>query len=175
MNVHKGIFLVGLAGSGKSTLGKQLAERLGYKFIDLDTIIEERQFKSIPEIFQQNGEGQFRIWEHEALMDIMAADDSFVLATGGGTPCFHFNMDAMNDHGITIFLDVTPGELALRIMDGGVENRPMFKSYDHQDLIQEVRALKERRDPFYSQAQIKIRDNQITLDMIISNLNSVQL
>lgn len=175
MNVHKGIFLVGLAGSGKSTLGKELAEKLGYKFIDLDTLIEQRQSKSIPEIFSQHGEGQFRIWEKEALMDIMATEDSFVLATGGGAPCFHFNMDAMNGHGVTIFFDVTPGELALRIMDAGVESRPMFNSYDHQDLIQEIRAMKERRDSFYDQAQIKIRDNQITVDMIISNLKSVEL
>ena len=175
MNVHKGIFLVGLAGSGKTTLGKQLAESLGYKFIDLDKQIEEKQSKSIPDIFAQNGEGQFRIWEKEALMDVMATEDSFVLATGGGAPCYHFNMDAMNSHGVTIFLDATPGELAIRIMDASVENRPMFKSYDHQDLIQEIREMKEKRDTFYNQAQIKIRDNQITVDMIISNLNSIQV
>ncbi len=175
MNVHKGIFLVGLAGSGKSTLGKELAQRLGYKFIDLDLLIEERVGKSIPDIFAHNGEGQFRIWEHEALMDVIAAEDSFIMATGGGAPCFHFNMDAMNKHGVTLYFDVTPGELALRIIDGGVENRPMFKSYDHQDLIQEIREMKERRETFYSQAQIKIRDNQINVDMIISNLKSVEL
>ena len=175
MNVHKGIFLVGLAGSGKSTLGKQLAEKLGYKFIDLDSLIEERQGKSIPDIFAHHGQGQFRIWEHEALMDVMAAEDSFVLATGGGAPCFHFNMDVMNDHGVTIYFDVTPGEVALRVIDAGVDNRPMFKSYDHQDLIQEIREIKEVRDQFYNQAQIKIRDNQINIDMIVSNLNSLQL
>ena len=175
MNVHKGIFLVGLASSGKSTLGKELAQKLGYKFIDLDHLIEQREAKSIPDIFTHNGEGQFRIWEHEALMEVVAAEDTFVMATGGGAPCFHFNMDTMNRHGITVFFDVTPGELAIRLMDAGLEHRPMFKSYDHQDLIQEIREMKEKREVFYNQAQIKIRDNQITTDLIISNLKAKDL
>ena len=175
MNVHKSIFLVGLAGSGKSTLGKHLAKCLGYKFVDLDELIETEHGKSIPDIFVQHGEGQFRIWEKEALMGMIGTEDSFVMATGGGAPCFHFNMDAMNDQGITIYLDVTAGELAMRVMDDGIENRPVFKSYDHQDLIQEIREMKERRESFYNQAQIKIRDNQIKTDMIISKLKAVQL
>ncbi len=172
MNVRKGIFLIGLAGSGKSTLGAELAKRLGYKFIDLDTEIENKEGASIPEIFQRQGEGQFRLLEKETLHDIVAVEDSFVMATGGGAPCYHFNIDTMNEHGLTIYLDVTPGELALRIIDAGVENRPVFKSYDHQDLIQEVRGMKERRNEFYEQAKIKIRDNQITVDMIISKINT---
>lgn len=95
-----------------------------------------------------------------------------VMATGGGAPCFHFNMDTMNEHGQTIYLDVSPGDLALRIMEEGVENRPIFKSYDQQDLIQEIRDLKEMREEFYNQAKMKIRDNQITVEKIISNLSS---
>lgn len=172
MNVRKGIYLVGLAGSGKTTLGRQLAAYLNYHFIDLDHEIERREAKSIPEIFSTQGEGNFRIMEREALHEIAGAQDSFVMATGGGTPCFHFNMDTMNDHGITIYLDVSPGDLAMRVMDAGVENRPMFKSYDHQDLIQEIRNMKEVRDEFYNQAQIKIKDNQITVEMIVSHLES---
>lgn len=171
MNVHKGIFLIGLAGSGKSTLGKDLANRLGYQFIDLDAVIEKREGLTIPEIFKKQGAGQFRIMEREALHEVVAVEDTFVLATGGGTPCFHFNIDAMNENGTTVYLDVAPGDLALRIIDAGVESRPMFKSYDHQDLILEIREMKSIREEYYEQAQIKIRDNQITVDKIISNLN----
>lgn len=172
MNIRKGIFLIGLAGSGKSTLGIDLAKRLGYKFIDLDKAIEGKEGVTIPEIFQRQGEGQFRLIEKETLNDIVAKEDSYVMATGGGTPCYHFNIDTMNDHGTTIFLDVSPGDLALRVMEDGVETRPMFKSYDHQDLIQEIREMKSRRDEFYEQAQIKIRDNQINIDLIISKLGT---
>jgi shikimate kinase len=167
---QKRIYLIGLPGSGKSTLGRALAEQLGCKFADLDTEIEKATGMSIPEYFAHQGEGNFRILEKETLHSFSSKHDSFVLATGGGTPCFHYNMDFMNESGITIFLDVSAGDLALRILDQGVEKRPLFKSYDHQDLIQEVRDLAENRMDFYNQAQIKIRDNRITVDKIISYL-----
>ena len=170
MKSDKRIYLVGLPGSGKTTLGKQLAEKLGYRFIDLDEAIVEEAGKTIPEIFSHQGEGNFRIMEREVLHDISAIQDGFVMATGGGAPCFHFNMDFMNDHGITVYLDVSPGDLALRLMEEGLEKRPLFKSYDHQDLIQEVRDLKEKREEHYNQAAIKIKDNQITVDLIVSHL-----
>lgn len=172
MNIKNGIFLIGLAGSGKTTLGKSLAQKMGFKFIDLDAEIVKREGLTIPEIFKNQGEGQFRIYERETLHQLMAVEDSYVMATGGGTPCYHFNMDAMNEQGTTIYLDVAPGDLALRVVEDGVESRPMFKSYDHVDLIQEIRAMKERREEYYEQAKIKIRDNQISVETIISNLNS---
>ncbi|MBO3700791.1 shikimate kinase [Roseivirga sp. E12] len=171
MNFRNGIFLTGLAGSGKSTLGKSLAKRLGYKFIDLDTEIEKKEGMTIPEVFKRFGEGQFRIFERETLHQLIAVEDHFVLATGGGTPCYHFNMDAMNEAGMTVYLDVAPGDLALRIIEEGVESRPMFKSYDHVDLIQEIREMKARREEYYELAKIKIRDNQISVEMIISKIN----
>jgi shikimate kinase len=166
----KKIYLIGLPGAGKSTLGKQLAAHLGCVFADLDAEIEKTAGMTIPEYFEHQGEGNFRILEKEMLHSFSSKHDNFVLATGGGTPCFHYNMDFMNENGLTIFLDVSPGDLALRILDQGVECRPLFKSYDHQDLIQEVRDLAVNRMDFYNQAQIKIRDNQITVDKIISYL-----
>lgn len=167
------VFLIGLPGSGKTTLGKELAQRLALEFIDLDEKIVEKIEMSIPEYFKQQGEGNFRLREKEVLHEICATYDSFVMATGGGAPCFHFNMETMNEHGQTVFLDVSPGDLALRVMDEGVEKRPIFNSYDQQDLIQEIRQLKENRQEFYNQSSIKIRDNQITVDKIISNLESL--
>lgn len=172
MKSKRRIYLVGLPGSGKTTLGKQLAEKLGLRFIDLDDAIIEEAGKTIPEIFSHQGEGNFRIMEREVLHSISAIEDDFVMATGGGAPCYHFNMDFMNDHGQTVFLDVSPGDLALRLIDEGIEKRPLFKSYDHQDLIQEVRDLKEKREEYYNQAGIKIKDNQITVDLIVSRLES---
>uniref|UniRef100_UPI004047DB03 shikimate kinase n=1 Tax=Roseivirga sp. TaxID=1964215 RepID=UPI004047DB03 len=170
MEKSKKIYLIGLPGAGKSTLGKALADHFGYMFADLDLEMENAVGMTIPEYFTHQGEGNFRIMEKETLHSFASKHDGFVLATGGGTPCFHYNMDFMNESGLTIFLDVSAGDLALRILDQGVENRPLFKSYDHQDLIQEVRDLAEKRMEFYDQAQIKIRDNRITLDKIISYL-----
>lgn len=171
MNQIGRIYLVGLPASGKTTIGKQLAEHLGVQFIDLDAEIVKVVGQSIPEYFDFQGEGNFRIKEKETLRNLGSANEQFVMATGGGAPCFHFNMDHMNEMGTTIFLDVSPGDLALRILDQGVEKRPLFKSYDQQDLIQEVRDLAERRLSFYNEAKIKIRDNRITLDKVISYLN----
>jgi shikimate kinase len=170
MEKNSKIYLIGLPGSGKSTLGKELAMYLGCSFADLDVEIEKAAGMTIPEYFAHQGEGNFRILEKETLHSFASKHDSFVLATGGGTPCFHYNMDFMNESGSTIFLDVSAGDIALRILDQGVEKRPLFKSYDHQDLIQEVRDLAENRMDFYNQAQIKIRDNRITVDKIISYL-----
>lgn len=172
MKSNNRIYLVGLPGSGKTTLGKQLAEKLGLRFIDLDDAVIKEAGKTIPEIISHQGEGNFRIMEREVLHSISAIDDDFVMATGGGAPCYHFNMDFMNEHGQTVYLDVTPGELAMRLMDEGIEKRPLFKSYDHQDLIQEVRDFKEKREAFYNEAALKIKDNQITVDMIVSQLSS---
>lgn len=167
------IFLVGLPGSGKSTLGRQLAERLNVSFVDLDQAIVEEVGKSIPEYFQFQGEGNFRIKESELLHEVSAKKDRFVMACGGGTPCFHYNMDFMNSQGITVFLDVSPGDLALRLLDEGLEKRPLIKSYDQQDLIQELRALREKRVEFYDQSKLKLSDNQITLDKLVAQLQSV--
>lgn len=165
------IYLIGMPGCGKSTLGKQLAEKLNLKFIDLDDAIEAEIGTTIKEYFAHQGEGNFRIQEREVLRSISAIDDGFVMATGGGAPCFHFNMDFMQDHGITVFLDVTPGDLALRLMEDGLEKRPLFQSYDHQDLIQELRNMKEKREPYYNEAEVKIKNNRTSVDLIVSNLN----
>lgn len=164
------IFLVGLPASGKTTLGKELAEKLGLKFIDLDQLIEQEVEMSIPEYFKFQGEANFRLKEKEALADVCSNQENFVLSTGGGTPCFHYNMDTMKRKGKVIYLDVNPGDLALRILEEGVEERPIFKSYDQTDLIEEIRSLREKRESFYQQADIKIRDNRLTAEKIISNL-----
>lgn len=168
MAVEGKIYLIGMPGSGKTTLGRKFADHLNVPFLDLDAEIEKSIGMTIPEYFKLQGEGNFRIAEKETLRGVSAAYDNFVMATGGGTPCFHYNLDYMNETGSTIFLDVSAGDLALRILEQGVENRPLFKSYDHQDLIAEVRDLARKRSSFYNEAQIKIRDNQITLDKILS-------
>ena len=171
MKSNRRIYLVGLPGSGKTTLGRQLAERLELRFIDLDEAIVAEAGKSIPEIFSHRGESNFRIMEREVLRSISAIKGGFVMATGGGTPCHHANMDFMNKHGHTVYLDVSPDDLALRLIKEGVEKRPLFKSCDYQSLTRELSVLKENRRFFYNQAAIKIKDNQMTVDLVFEILN----
>src|SRR6188768_135637 len=97
------IFLIGLPGSGKTTLGKQLAERLGYAFVDTDEEIVKREGRSIPDIFTQDGEDKFRLMEKEVLEELVGKTNT-VVSTGGGLPCFHQNMFMIRNKGMAIYL-----------------------------------------------------------------------
>ena len=99
------IFLIGLPGSGKTTIGKLIADELAIPFIDLDDEIEATSAKSIREIFSNDGESVFRQLEADALQNTILNNVSFLLATGGGAPCFHNGITIMNQIGITIFLN----------------------------------------------------------------------
>ena len=101
------IFLVGLPGSGKSTFGKSLAKALKKEFIDLDAEITTSEKKSIPEIFNKEGEEQFRIKEQQNLHLVVENSSQFLLATGGGAPCFFDNMEYMKSNGYVIFFVFT--------------------------------------------------------------------
>lgn len=98
------VVLVGLPGSGKSTFGRQLAQELGFPFLDLDQQIEEKYLMKIPEIFSIYGEGKFRDWENETLSDLLGRESSFILASGGGAPCFNDNMDLINSKSVSVYL-----------------------------------------------------------------------
>ncbi|MBC5774362.1 shikimate kinase [Pontibacter sp. KCTC 32443] len=147
------IFLLGMMGSGKSTLGKELAEKLGYTFLDLDAVIEEREQRTIAQIFEQEGQERFRELEHEALQSIIANYSQAIVATGGGTPCFFDNMALMNAAGETIFLDVPPEILAERLSQSDLNLRPLLTGKTQSELISFLgKTLAERRQ-FYVQAK----------------------
>ena len=100
--------MVGLPGAGKTTWGRRLASELKYIFVDLDHEIEKMHGRPIKEIFRSEGETHFRTLEKECLLKSINDKDSFIMATGGGTPCFFDNMHRMNDNGFTIYLKVSP-------------------------------------------------------------------
>src|SRR5690554_536810 len=124
------IVLVGLPGSGKSTFGSKLALQLGFPFYDLDELVVQQEGKSISEIFYEKGEGYFRQAESQALEERLSADDAMVLATGGGAPCFNDNMDRINHHAISVFMDVPLPQIIERMTFGEVALRPLFQGLD---------------------------------------------
>ena len=132
------IFLTGYMGAGKTTLGKAFARELNVPFIDLDWYIEERFHKSIRELFAERGEASFRELERSMLHEVSEFED-VIVSTGGGTPCFFDNMDYMNRHGQTVFLDVHP------ILQGKTDEE--LRSFI-------VEAL-DKRAPFYLQARYR--------------------
>src|SRR5438874_1229377 len=105
------IFLIGMPGSGKTTTGKLLAEKLKLTFVDLDMEIEKSEGRSINQIFEKRKENYFREVESMILKKFCSSSESFVMSTGGGAPCFFNNIKQMNDSGKTIFLDVPAKEI----------------------------------------------------------------
>jgi len=147
------IYLIGLPGCGKSTLGKQLARQLNVDFIDLDQEIEKSIGLPVRGIFKKYGESFFRKQESETLRTVSDAQFDFVMATGGGAPVFHDNMKFMNATGKTIFLDVPTREITNRILQSNKEERPLLASLAPDELKDKIEFLRSQRIVFYSQAQ----------------------
>lgn len=145
------IFLVGFMGSGKSTFGRRLAKSLEYAFIDMDTYIEERAGKTIPEIFEQDGEEHFRQLESQAIVDL-SDQVHCVIATGGGAPCFNDNMVKMNEVGVTVFLELSPKKIAERLSLDPTE-RPVLEGKKGEELIDLITEKLMNREPYYYQAK----------------------
>lgn len=148
----KRIFLIGYMGAGKTTVGKDLAKRLGLSFIDLDCYIEGRYLKSVSQLFAERGEDAFREIERKMLHEVAMFEDVLV-STGGGAPCFFDNMLFMNQCGTTVYLQVSVGELAKRL-DVCKHTRPILKGLSGDALSSFIAENLEKRDPYYTQASI---------------------
>ena len=149
------IFLTGYMGCGKSTIGRKVAALMGMNFIDLDKYIEERYFKSVPDIFAHEGEAAFREKERLALREVAQFED-IIIGTGGGAPCYFDNMQQMNEAGITIYLAPDNETLACRLLKSKNE-RPLIAGKSREDLQLFIEKALEIRAPFYEQSKIVIR------------------
>jgi shikimate kinase len=162
------IYLIGFMGCGKTTLGKRLASRLGYPFIDHDKVIEARVQLSIAEYFNQYGEEAFRKLENETIKT-MELPDKAVIATGGGAPCFYDNLEWMNGDGLTIYLSLSPKALAERLRNA-TEQRPILKQLKDQTLEEFITERLQLRAPFYSQAKLTIKGKDQSPEQVIEIL-----
>jgi shikimate kinase len=164
------VVLVGLPGSGKSTFGRQLAHELRFPYLDLDHQIEEKFQLKIPEIFSIHGEGKFREWETETLSELLHRDASFVLAAGGGAPCFNDNMDLINEKSISVYLDVPLDTISERLRISKVQNRPMFLNLDQGEITLKLKSLLAQREYFYDQSKIKLSGEDFSAELLIYEL-----
>ena len=153
MNTSR-IFLIGFMGSGKSSVGKELAKILKYKFIDLDELIEKEEKKSISTIFSEFGEQHFRRLEQTALITLTHSD-KIVVATGGGCASYGNNMQSMNDSGTTVFLNAHPGTIFHRLAPEK-SNRPLIAAKGDIDLMEYIMDKLAERISYYNQAHLKI-------------------
>lgn len=157
-------------GCGKSTLGRKLATALNLAFIDLDTFLEEKYFRTIPQIFAEDGEAEFRRKEQSVLHEV-SAFDNVIVATGGGAPCFFDNMEVMNNTGFCIFLDVDTDSLVNRLIHAKTE-RPIIKGKSQDELHHFIDEMMLKRRPYYEKARHILKGNEIKPEQVIELLTS---
>lgn len=148
------LFLIGYMASGKSTVGKLLAEQLHLPFIDLDDVIESNTGMSIPIIFSTHGEDFFRAQESAALRESITLHENVVIATGGGTPCFENNLNEMLSNGTVIYLQCDAQTISRRI-NSDSNQRPLASTSDF-----DVNAHLQSRLRFYEQAHVVVDASQ---------------
>ncbi len=157
-------------GCGKSTLGRSLASELNLTFIDLDSFLEEKYFKTIPQIFAEEGEESFRRKERNVLEEVCGFDD-VILATGGGAPCFFENMELMNKSGFCVFLDVDIPSLVSRLIHAKIE-RPLIKGKSPEELHKFIEGLLVKRRPFYEKAKYILKGSEIAPAQVVELLGN---
>jgi shikimate kinase len=172
----KSIILIGYMGSGKTTVGRQLAMALGRTFYDLDWYIEMRYHRSVAQLFAERGEEGFRELERNMLHEAAEFED-IVLSCGGGTPCFFDNMEYIRSVGESVYLKATPEVLAAHLRMGRVE-RPLIKGKSPEELLEYIRTSLQEREPYYMKAKhvvdVTLMDNYekiaITIELLRKEL-----
>jgi len=155
------IALIGFMGTGKTVVGKALAWKLNREFVELDTLIEQKAGKPIPEIFQQDGEVAFRELEIEVAKEV-SGNKNQVIACGGGVVLNKINIDRLKKDSVIVYLTASPQVILERVSDGGDGwERPLLKASNKAEKIQELLRF---RKPFYEQAA-DIRVNTSKLDI----------
>lgn len=162
------IALIGFMGTGKTAVGRLLAEKLGKGFIELDALIEQRAGKTIPQIFVQDGEIAFRELEIEAARDA-AEKENAVIACGGGVVLNQINIDRLRKHGMIIYLKASP-EVILNRTSSDKNERPLLAT---EDKDSKVETLLKFREPFYERAaDITIDTSELEVTEVVEQILS---
>ena len=160
----RSLYLVGMMGSGKTSTGRPLAERLGYGFVDADAVIEQAAGCSIPEIFERDGEAGFRSLESQVL-NAISQRHSLVVATGGGVVTQPENWGVLHS-GIVIWLDVVTDQLMQRLKADSTV-RPLLQTADPEA---DLKALLNKRQPLYAEADLTVVINDETPDAVADGI-----
>jgi len=173
VDINKNIILIGLSGTGKTTVGVRLAEMLNRPFFDLDEIIEREEGEDIPNIFALKGEKYFRDQESFKVKEFSRMlEGPAVISTGGGVVLREENIRHLQESGLIILLTASPEEIARRL--GGAQDRPLLQNQDPQDALEKIRHMNEKRNPLYLKASdLKICTDNKTARQVAQELASL--
>jgi len=157
-------------GAGKTTLGKKLANKLGYTFYDLDKAFEHKYKTSVDLFFHKYGEEVFRKLEHELLVSTFSFENT-IISTGGGTPCFFDGMNLINQHGTSVYIRLSPEAIYHRLT-AAKKRRPLVDKKSEDDLRQFINQKMKEREHYYNQANIIISGISPKADDIIQIIQS---
>lgn len=172
VDFNKPIVLLGFMGSGKSTLGKQLAASLGWIFMDLDRFIETEENRTISEIFEKNGEAFFRNLESKALTRLLSHSHQ-VIAIGGGAPCSQENLKVIKEKSLSVYLKVSEPQLLHRLANSST-SRPLLNGKSESETQIFIADLLSAREPWYLQADVIMESDEITAEMIEAKVTGLQ-
>ncbi len=162
------IYLIGFMGSGKTTVGRVLARRLGFDFLDIDNEVERLAGMSVRGIFKTRGEDFFRELERRVLQQTLDRENT-VISTGGGTPCQHGNMEFIKNSGVSIYLMMQLDSILNRL-EKSKNPRPLVQGLNREELSSYVESELEKRKEFYNSADYVIKAESVSIDQIISFL-----
>jgi len=162
------IFLIGMPACGKTSLGKRLAKRISFNFLDLDKHLVLKENRSIPAIFSDEGEIVFRELEAKYLREISDNSADTVVAVGGGTPCYHNNVERMLSTGKVIYLNTSVDTLFLRLKDD--IKRPLFAGLTDDAVKNKLHVLLGEREVFYLQAHYTINTSHKSDGAIVEEI-----
>jgi shikimate kinase len=164
------VYFIGFMGCGKTHWGKAVSEKQKLPFFDLDEEIVKSEGRSVNELFAEMGEEYFRMAERDRLHQITEEHSSFVMATGGGTPCFFNNIDYLNQHGLTAWINCSVDCLYSRLVKEK-EKRPLIRSLSDQQLHTYISKKYFDRRIFYQKARLIFQeDTGLTLEKMVSEL-----
>lgn len=165
------IYIIGYMCSGKSSISRKLAARLGYEPFDTDDLFEERYHICVQDFFEKYGEDYFRKFESEILKKT-GEMHHVVISTGGGTPCFFDNMQWMKENGTTVFVNVSLQTAFHRIMNAK-RKRPLVYGKSEYDLRQYVESHYNSRLPFYEQADFIMKGENFDIEEVMNYLSQL--
>lgn len=163
------IYLIGFMGSGKTHWGRLLSQKLSIPFFDLDEQVSAHEGMTIQEIFSGLGEEKFRLLEKDLLHIITESHDNFVMACGGGSPCYFNNIEYMNQSGTTVWIN-TPLDTLYQRLKEEKQNRPMISGLSDEQLRGFIIKKFSDRKIYYEQADVVIDEDPVKLDVLVESV-----